>query len=68
LAEHGATEWEIAAYLGHENTKLTAIYVKNANRSVLGASGMARLKRANPDQDLSNLDTGLDTNDNKCED
>jgi len=68
LAEHGATEWEIAAYLAHENTKLTAIYVKQANRSVLGASGMARLNRANPDQNLSNLSTGLDINTDKCED
>ena len=40
LANHGATEWEIAAYLAHEDTKLTSKYVKKANRSILGASGM----------------------------
>lgn len=60
LADHGATEWEIAAYLGHEDTTLTAVYVKKANRSRLGASGMARLSRTNPEQNLSNLSDRLD--------
>ena len=60
LAKHGATEWEIAAYLAQEDTKLTAKYVKKANRSILGASGMSRLGGTKMEQNLSNFAVGLD--------
>ncbi len=45
LANHGATDLEIAAYLAHKDTKMTAKYVRTARRSTLGASGMAKLPR-----------------------
>lgn len=43
LAEAGATEWEIASYLGHENTKMAAVYVNQAQRGILSDNGMAKL-------------------------
>jgi len=43
LAEAGATEWEIASYLAHKDTKMAAVYVKTANRGRLADSGMGRL-------------------------
>ena len=67
LANHGATEWEIAANLAHENTKLTAKYIKKANRSILGASGMSRLGGTKMEQDLSNLAVRLDISADKSE-
>ena len=67
LANHGATEWEFAAYLAHEDTKLAAKYVKMANRSILGASGMSRLGGTKMEQNLSNLAVGLDISADKSE-
>ena len=58
LAEAGATEWEIASYLGHSSTKEAATYVAAANRALMAASGMA--KRAKREQILSNLAERLD--------
>jgi integrase len=43
LAEHGATDWEIAAYLAHKDTKEASVYVQAVDRSLLGKSGMAKL-------------------------
>ncbi|OYU19639.1 MAG: integrase [Rhodobacteraceae bacterium PARR1] len=43
LAEAGATEWEIASFLAHKDTKTAAIYVRKANRARLASNGMARL-------------------------
>ncbi|MBU2993941.1 site-specific integrase [Octadecabacter sp. B2R22] len=43
LAEHGATEWEIASYLAHSDTSQAAEYVVTANRAKMAASGMAKL-------------------------
>ena len=42
LANSGATEWEIASYLAHTDTKVAAVYTKRANRTTLGDSGMAK--------------------------
>ncbi len=44
LAEAGATEWEIASYLAHKDTKMASIYVQKANRALLADNGMARLR------------------------
>ena len=60
LVNHRATVWEIAAYLAHEDTKLTAMYVNKANRLILGASGMSRLGGTKMEQNLSNLAVELD--------
>lgn len=54
LAEHGATEWEIASFLAHEGTKEAATYVRKANRSKLGTAALARLGGAKQERDLSN--------------
>ncbi|MGY6704486.1 tyrosine-type recombinase/integrase [Roseinatronobacter sp.] len=43
LAEAGATEWEIASYLAHKDTKMAAIYVRKANRGKLADRGMGEL-------------------------
>lgn len=43
LANAGASEWEIASYLAHKDTKLAAVYAKTANRAKLADSGMAKL-------------------------
>ncbi|WP_420023901.1 tyrosine-type recombinase/integrase [Cereibacter azotoformans] len=51
LAYAGATEWEIASYLAHKDTKTAAIYVKKANRARLADSGFAKLTQGN----VSNL-------------
>lgn len=45
LAEAGATEWEIASFLAHEDTKTAAIYVRKANRARMASNGMAKLGR-----------------------
>ncbi|MGC9448566.1 tyrosine-type recombinase/integrase [Cereibacter johrii] len=56
LADAGATEWEIASYLAHKDTKTAAIYVKKANRARLADSGFAKLTQSN----VSNLSEVLD--------
>ena len=43
LADAQATEWEIASYLAHKDTKLAAVYTRKANRSKLADSGFAKL-------------------------
>lgn len=43
LADAGASEWEVASYLAHKDTKEAATYTKKANRSKLADSGFAKL-------------------------
>ncbi|SIT83542.1 tyrosine-type recombinase/integrase [Pontibaca methylaminivorans] len=65
LAEHGATEWEIASFLAHEDTKQAAVYVRKANRAKLGTSALARLGGAKSEHNLSNPGEGLGKSDAK---
>ncbi|MFC3170130.1 tyrosine-type recombinase/integrase, partial [Paracoccus fontiphilus] len=44
LADAGASAWEIASYLAHEDTKQADTYAKKANRSKLADSGFTRLQ------------------------
>ena len=53
LAECGATEWQIMAYLGHKTPDEARTYVARANRGKLGDGAMSNLK-------LSNLKPWLD--------
>ena len=59
LAEAGATEWEVMAFLAHRTAKEASRYTAAANRSMLTTSGMARLS-TKPEQILSNLPSRLD--------
>lgn len=59
LVEHGATEWEVMAFLAHGTAKEASRYVAAANRSKLTTSGMAKL-RVESEQNLSNPDQKLD--------
>lgn len=43
LADAGASNWEIASYLAHKDTKQADTYTKKANRSKLADSGFAKL-------------------------
>ena len=43
LANAGASNWEIASYLAHKDTKQADTYTKKANRSKLADSGFAKL-------------------------
>jgi hypothetical protein len=54
LADAGATDWEIASYLAHKDTKLAGLYSRKANRSRLADSGFAKLGN------VSNLPQKLD--------
>ncbi|WP_245860902.1 tyrosine-type recombinase/integrase [Rhodobacter maris] len=54
LADAGASEWEVASYLAHTDTKEAATYTKKANRSKLADSGFAKLGN------MSNSVTKLD--------
>lgn len=60
LAERGATEHEIAAFLAHSSPREAATYTRMARRATLGDSAMAKLTGANPERVLSNLSGGLD--------
>lgn len=44
LAEHGATEWEVMAFLAHGTAKEASRYVAAANRAKLTTSGLAKLR------------------------
>ena len=59
LAEAGATEWEVMAFLAHRTAKEASRYTAAANRSMLTTRGMARLS-TKPEQILSNLPSRLD--------
>lgn len=54
LADATASEWEVAAFLAHSDTKQAAVYTKRANRSKLADSGFAKLGN------VSNYPTKLD--------
>jgi integrase len=57
LADYGASENEIAAFLAHKDTRMASIYTRKRDRARLG---MARLPGPNREQKLSNLPVGLD--------
>lgn len=59
LAEAGATEWEVMAFLAHRTAREASRYVAAANRSKLTTTGMAKLG-TKPEQILSNLPERLD--------
>ena len=59
LAEHGATEWEIMAFLAHRRAAEASRYVAAANRAILTTSGMAKLG-TKTEQKVSNLSERLD--------
>ena len=56
LAERGATEWQIMAFLGHESPSEARRYVAKANRVTMVADALRLL----PGQNLPNLSSGLD--------
>ena len=60
LAEAGASEFEVMAFLAHSSPREAARYVRKANRSRLADSGFARLTKAETGTNLSNLSGRLD--------
>ena len=56
LAEHGANEFQIMAFLAHRTPREASRYVQAAKRRDLAAAGMARVHAAN----VSNLSDWLD--------
>ena len=53
LADAGASNWEIASYLAHKDTKQADTYTKKANRAKLADSGFAKLtSMSNPSGEL----------------
>ena len=61
LANAGATEFEIMAFLGHKTTDEARTYTKKANRKTLSDSGLEKVERAKREQVLSNPVKRLDT-------
>lgn len=59
LAEAGASEFEVMAFLAHRTAKEASRYVAAANRSTLTTSGLAKLGGETRIK-LSNLSAGLD--------
>ncbi len=57
LAELGATEWQIMAFLGHESPHEARRYVAAANRATMAADALRLLQT---DKFLPNLVSGLD--------
>lgn len=51
LADAGATEFEVMAFLGHKSPVEARTYTKKANRRTLGDSGMAKLLKSNRNHD-----------------
>lgn len=60
LADAGASELEIMAYLGHRTPDEARTYTKKANRKHLGDTGMEKVARAKREQGLSNRVERLD--------
>lgn len=60
LADAGANELEIMAFLGHRTPNEARTYIKKANRKQLADRGMERLRQAKREQILSNLSEKLD--------
>lgn len=54
LADAGASDWEIASYLAHTDTREASTYAKKANRAKLADSGFAKMLN------VSNLSAALD--------
>jgi len=54
LADAGATNWEVASYLAHKDTKQADTHRKKANRAKLADSGFAKLGN------VSNFPSALD--------
>ncbi|WP_283178476.1 tyrosine-type recombinase/integrase [Gemmobacter sp. 24YEA27] len=52
LANAQATNWEIASYLAHADTKQADVYTKKANRSKLADSGFAKLANVSKFSDM----------------
>ncbi|EYD76776.1 Mobile element protein [Rubellimicrobium mesophilum DSM 19309] len=65
LANAGAGEREIMAFLAHATPKEGATYTKKADRARLADSGLAKLQDANPGRKLSTLRPKLDKGDAK---
>lgn len=63
LANHGATEHEIAAFLAHKDTRMASLYARKHDRALLADSGFAKLVTTKPEQKLSNLRAKLDKRD-----
>ena len=59
LAEAGATEHQIMAFLGHANPAMAARYTAAADRGTMAAAGLAKLRTV-AGTGLSNLDSRLD--------
>jgi integrase len=60
LANAGANELEIMAFLGHRTPNEARTYIKKANRRQLSDRGMARLQKPKSEQPVSNLPAKLD--------
>lgn len=60
LADAGASEWEVMAFLGHSTPDEARTYTKKANRKRLGDSGMDKVARAKREQSSSNRVVKLD--------
>lgn len=60
LAEAGATEHEIMAFLAHSSPREAATYTRKAQRARLGEAALARLDGPKTEQDSPNLPGGLD--------
>lgn len=60
LANAGATEWEVMAFLAHKSPKMAAVYTKKAGRKGLADSGMAKVAGTKPEGNVSNLPGKLD--------
>lgn len=61
LADAGATDWEIASYLAHKDTREASTYTKKANRARLADSGFAKLGS------VSNFPNALDRKSGKID-
>lgn len=64
LAERGATEFQVMAFLAHKDPREARRYVQAANRTKLAADALALLE----DESLSNLPTRLDKYTNQLHD
>ncbi|MEQ8923314.1 MAG: tyrosine-type recombinase/integrase [Roseovarius sp.] len=60
LAEHGATEMEVMAFLAHSSPKEAATYTKKARRATLADHAFDRLTGTKPEHNVSNLSNRLD--------
>lgn len=55
LADAGASEWEVMAFLAHATPQEAATYTKQANRGRLADTGFAKLPGVKPERNVSNL-------------